>query len=77
MYWAYFSFWLCEEQVVPDGRQWFHLCWAVAFTVCPTAHQLGDPSGLLTPGGVWGTAKAAQRDNKWHRAAREATFLPW
>lgn len=32
---------------------------------------------VLTPGGVWGTAKAAQWDDEWHRAAWEATFLPW
>lgn len=38
-----FSFWLCEEQVVPDRLQWFHLCWAVVFNMCPTAHHLGDP----------------------------------
>lgn len=29
----------------PDGLQWFHLHWAVAFSMCLTAHHLGDPGG--------------------------------
>lgn len=36
MSWVCFSSWLCEEWLVPDRLQWFHLCWAVAFSVCPT-----------------------------------------
>lgn len=42
------------------------------YSICAPQHIIWV---ILTPGGVWGMAKAAQWDHEWYRAAWEATFL--
>lgn len=38
-------FWLCVEQVIPNGHRWFHSGWVVAFSV---------PDGTLAGWSQWG-----------------------
>lgn len=42
---AYFLLWLCAKRVIPNGRQWFHLGWVVAFIA---------PHGTSTGWSQWG-----------------------